>query len=115
MEIVALGTTIGVGIRAELVHHIKILCFFTSVLFIIRNMIAAHVLRFWLFVPGHDKRKIEHAASSAADGVILDWEDSVLPEDKPLARECSAQIRTLRSGRKARSRESQLVSQRVVR
>ena len=43
-------------------------------------------MRTWLFVPGHDTRKVEKALRSAADVVILDWEDAVPEERKQEAR-----------------------------
>jgi citrate lyase subunit beta/citryl-CoA lyase len=63
-------------------------------------MLSAQLLRSWLFVPGHDKRKIEHAVASQADAVVLDWEDSVLSEQKPLARQCSRDLEALRYAEK---------------
>ncbi len=43
-------------------------------------------LRSLLFVPGDRADRMEKAAASDADAVILDLEDSVLPERKPWAR-----------------------------
>jgi citrate lyase subunit beta/citryl-CoA lyase len=43
-----------------------------------------------LFVCGADPRALEAAARSAADGLILDLEDTVTPERKPLARQAVA-------------------------
>jgi citrate lyase subunit beta / citryl-CoA lyase len=40
----------------------------------------------WLFVPGHDQRKLPKALSSDADAVIIDWEDAVPPGQKEAAR-----------------------------
>ncbi len=40
-----------------------------------------------LFMPGSNARALEKARSLPADGIILDLEDSVAPEAKPLARE----------------------------
>lgn len=40
----------------------------------------------WLFVPGHDQRKIPKALSSDADAVIIDWEDAVPAGQKDVAR-----------------------------
>jgi citrate lyase beta subunit len=37
-------------------------------------------------VPGNDKKKFLKAAEIRADGLIFDWEDSVLPADKDAAR-----------------------------
>jgi citrate lyase subunit beta/citryl-CoA lyase len=101
MEIVAFGTTIGVGIRPELVDHINFVCFFTSFLFNIMNMHSLLWRRSWLFVPGHEPRKIERALSSAADAVILDWEDAVLPQDKAKARSCTHEACASYSGNKS--------------
>jgi citrate lyase subunit beta/citryl-CoA lyase len=42
--------------------------------------------RSYLFVPGDNERKIEKAFGSAADALILDLEDSVLPERTAFAR-----------------------------
>lgn len=43
-------------------------------------------LRSMLFVPGDSDRKFEKAQQIGADALILDLEDSVAPEQKPLAR-----------------------------
>ena len=43
-------------------------------------------LRSLLFVPGDSARKLEKADGAGADALILDLEDSVAPEGKPLAR-----------------------------
>jgi citrate lyase subunit beta/citryl-CoA lyase len=52
-----------------------------------------------LFVPGADARKIERAAESGADALILDLEDSVAPEKKAEARQRVAEaIRAKRFG-----------------
>lgn len=59
-------------------------------------MLPAQFLRSWLFVPGDDKGKLGHAASSSADAVIIDWEDAVLPERKALARDLCQEIQALR-------------------
>lgn len=40
-----------------------------------------------LFMPGSNARALEKARNLPADGIILDMEDSVAPEQKPLARE----------------------------
>ncbi len=47
-------------------------------------------MRTWLFVPGHDERKLRKALSSEADVVIVDWEDAVPEEKKPEARKTTA-------------------------
>lgn len=43
-------------------------------------------LRSWLFAPGDSERKMEKAAASNADVVILDLEDAVSEAEKPKAR-----------------------------
>jgi citrate lyase subunit beta / citryl-CoA lyase len=63
-------------------------------------MVSIDFLRSWLFVPGHDKRKIAGAAASQADVVVLDWEDAVLPDQKAMARDCSSEIQMLRDTEK---------------
>ncbi|WP_324260939.1 CoA ester lyase [Altererythrobacter sp. H2] len=47
-------------------------------------------MRSWLFAPGDSERKMAKAADGEADIVLLDLEDSVLPEAKPAAREAVA-------------------------
>lgn len=49
----------------------------------------------WLFVPGHDQRKLPKALSSDADAVIIDWEDGVPINQKEAAR---AQTRATLAG-----------------
>jgi citrate lyase subunit beta/citryl-CoA lyase len=44
------------------------------------------VQRSWLFVPGDSERKLAKAEGIAADVLILDLEDSVMPERKAAAR-----------------------------
>ncbi len=44
-----------------------------------------------LFMPGSNARALEKARNLPADGIILDLEDSVAPEAKPLARDQIAQ------------------------
>ncbi len=44
------------------------------------------MLRSMLFVPADSERKLAKAAGAGADAVILDLEDSVLPDRKPAAR-----------------------------
>lgn len=44
------------------------------------------MLRSMLFVPADSERKLAKGAGAGADALILDLEDSVLPERKPLAR-----------------------------
>ena len=43
--------------------------------------------RSWLFIPGDSDKKLGKAAAAGADALILDLEDSVAPEAKPVARE----------------------------
>ena len=45
------------------------------------------MIRSMLFVPADDERKLKRAAGCGADITVLDLEDSVQPERKPLARE----------------------------
>lgn len=47
-------------------------------------------LRSLLFVPGDRPDRMEKALSSGADALILDLEDSVLPQNKPAARQAVA-------------------------
>lgn len=47
---------------------------------------SPRAMRSWMFVPGNRKRYIDKAAGSAADGVLLDLEDGVLPSEKADAR-----------------------------
>ena len=49
-------------------------------------------MRTWLFVPGHDERKLKKALQSEADAVIVDWEDAVPEEKKPEARRTTARV-----------------------
>lgn len=44
-------------------------------------------MRSWMFVPGNKGRFLYKAATSDVDCVLLDLEDGVLPEEKPVARE----------------------------
>src|ERR1700742_1816959 len=46
-----------------------------------------HPRRSLLFMPGSNARALEKARILAADGIILDLEDSVAPDAKGLARE----------------------------
>ena len=56
-------------------------------------------MRSLLFVPGDSERKLEKGFSAGADVVIVDLEDSVSPENKPLARRLAPDvIRARRSG-----------------
>ena len=50
------------------------------------------VTRSYLFVPADSERKMLKATESGADALILDLEDSVLPETRPAARELAAEF-----------------------
>ena len=43
--------------------------------------------RSWLFIPGDSDKKLAKADGARADALILDLEDAVAPEAKPMARE----------------------------
>lgn len=45
------------------------------------------MIRSTLFVPADSEKKLAKAAGAGADALVLDLEDAVLPERKPLARE----------------------------
>lgn len=55
-------------------------------------------VRSWLFVPGDSERKAAKAATSGADALIFDLEDSVAPSRKPFARSAVAALLTQRTG-----------------
>lgn len=48
---------------------------------------AALKMRSWLFTPGDSEKKMEKAVAGPADIVLLDLEDAVSPEQKPVARD----------------------------
>lgn len=48
-------------------------------------------IRSWLFVPGDSERKLVKAAESSADAIIVDLEDAVALEGKPVARSMAAE------------------------
>ncbi|RXZ66563.1 HpcH/HpaI aldolase/citrate lyase family protein [Pelagerythrobacter rhizovicinus] len=56
-------------------------------------------MRSWLFAPGDSERKMAKAAGGPADIVLLDLEDSVAPECKPMAREMVRRLLAERSDR----------------
>jgi citrate lyase subunit beta/citryl-CoA lyase len=58
------------------------------------------VNRSLLFVPGDNGRKLEKAAESAADAVIVDLEDSVAPREKPRARSIAREFLSERGDRR---------------
>lgn len=69
------------------------------------------MIRSWLFVPGDDPRKMARAASSQADALVYDWEDSVAPEKKAVARTMLADaLRDLPGTKSAYVRVNQLDS-----
>ncbi len=49
-------------------------------------------MRSWLFVPADSERKLQKAAGSAADALILDLEDSVAPARRAVARKLAAEF-----------------------
>lgn len=51
-------------------------------------------VRSWLYVPGHDEKKIEKATSARADVVILDLEDGTPRSQKDRARRTTARALT---------------------
>lgn len=55
-------------------------------------------LRSMLFVPADSERKIQKGLQSEADALILDLEDAVAPERKPLARDMAASSLKAHSG-----------------
>ena len=54
--------------------------------------------RSWLFVPADSERKIAKALGSAADAVIFDLEDSVVPAQKAAARELLRNLQPVADG-----------------
>jgi citrate lyase subunit beta/citryl-CoA lyase len=50
------------------------------------------LLRSWLFVPGDSPAKMQKAAGVAADVLVVDLEDSVLPQQRTLARQLTAEF-----------------------
>ena len=55
--------------------------------------------RSWLFAPGDSEKKMGKASDGPADIVLLDLEDSVMPENKPAARELVANFLASRDDR----------------
>ena len=55
--------------------------------------------RSWLFAPGDSERKMTKAASGLADIVLIDLEDSVVPQAKAAAREAAAEFIASRDDR----------------
>jgi hypothetical protein len=55
------------------------------------------MFRSLLFVPGDSRRKLDHAMGSAADALVIDWEDSVAEQQKAEARSMTIEfLRTVR-------------------
>jgi citrate lyase subunit beta/citryl-CoA lyase len=55
-------------------------------------------LRSFLFVPGDSERKLAKGLESGADALILDLEDSVAPDRKPVARQMVAEFLRAQAG-----------------
>jgi citrate lyase subunit beta / citryl-CoA lyase len=53
-------------------------------------MVSLH--RSWLFLPGNNARFLSKAVQSAADAVILDIEDAVIPDQKLATRDALTQV-----------------------
>ena len=49
-------------------------------------------MRSWLFVPGDSEKKLAKALDSGADALIIDLEDSVALDAKPVARDITAEF-----------------------
>ena len=54
------------------------------------NVEETEVSRSFLFVPGDNERKLEKATTTNADALIIDLEDSVIPDARPAARKLAA-------------------------
>ena len=50
------------------------------------------MIRSFLFVPADSERKLQKAAGAGADALIVDLEDSVLPDARPRARETAREF-----------------------
>lgn len=57
--------------------------------------------RSWLFVPADSERKLARALEVPADALILDLEDAVAPDRKPIARRMAAEFLRARHGEAA--------------
>lgn len=55
-------------------------------------------LRSFLFVPADSEKKISKGLGGSADALVLDLEDSVMPERKPYARQALAELLASASG-----------------
>ena len=55
-------------------------------------------MRSLLFVPGDSERKLDKGFSAGADVVIVDFEDSVSPDNKPLAQRLAPDVIRARRG-----------------
>lgn len=51
-------------------------------------------MRSWLFVPGHDRRKLDKALASDAHVVLVDWEDGVPASQRGAAHELALEVLT---------------------
>ncbi len=51
-------------------------------------------MRSWLFVPGHDRRKLNKALTSDAHVVLVDWEDGVPASQRGAAHELALDVLT---------------------
>ena len=60
-------------------------------------------MRSFLFVPADSERKLAKGPQSGPDGLILDLEDSVAADRKPVARDMALGLPALRQPRRARS------------
>jgi len=61
-------------------------------------------MRSLLFVPADGGSKLEKAMASGADAVIVDLEDSIVPERKPQARAAALEFLKTYNGKKVRAR-----------
>jgi len=61
-------------------------------------------MRSLLFVPADGGSKLEKAMASGADAVIVDLEDSIVPERKPQARAAALEFLKTYNGKKGRAR-----------
>jgi citrate lyase subunit beta/citryl-CoA lyase len=62
------------------------------------------MMRSFLFVPADGGPKLDKAMASGADGVIVDLEDSIVPERKAQAREAALEFLKANAGKKDRPR-----------
>jgi citrate lyase subunit beta / citryl-CoA lyase len=62
-------------------------------------------IRSMLYIPGDDDRKLSKADGSGADAIVLDLEDSVAPNNRPLARK---KVRAFLDARSTKDRSYQI-------